>query len=85
MTRNKFVLGLVIGPFVIGLLFSGIDHLLQTGLYHSRVYMFLSVCIYIPIITYMRSRYLKIPAKDFFLSLIPLLGYKRHQELFRKP
>ncbi|HNW60810.1 MAG TPA: hypothetical protein PKI62_14105 [bacterium] len=85
MTRNTFVLCLVIGPFVIGLLVMGMDHLLHTGLFNSRTYMLVSVCIYIPIVTYMRSRYLKISAKDFFRSLIPLYGYRRHQELFRKP
>ncbi len=85
MTRNQFVVCLVIGPFVIGLIVLGIDHLLQTQLFNSRAYMFLSVCIYIPVVTYFRSRYLKIPAKNFFMSLIPFFGSKRHQELFKKP
>jgi hypothetical protein len=85
MTRNRFLLCLCIGPFVLGLLFIGIDHLVQTHIFNSKAYMLASVCVYIPIVTFLRSRYLKIPAKDFFLSLIPLFGYKRHQELFRKP
>jgi hypothetical protein len=85
MTRNYFLLFLFVGPFVIGLLFIATGHLLETQIFNSNWYMFASVCIYIPIVTYLRSRFLKIPAKDFLMSLIPLFGYKRHQELFRKP
>jgi hypothetical protein len=85
MTRNRFLFLLVIGPLLIGLLFIAMDRLQQSHRFNSHLYMLLSVCVYLPMLTFLRSRYLRIPLKEFLLSLIPLFGYRRHEQLFRKP
>ena len=85
MTRNRFLFFLIIGPLLIGLLFIALDRQQPSHRFNSHLYMLLSVCVYLPILTFLRSRYLKIPFKEFLLSLIPLLGYRRHEQLFRKP
>jgi len=85
MTRNRFLCFLFIGPFLIGLGVILLDRILHTSFFNSKWYMTLSICIYIPVITYLRSRFLQIPSKEFLLSLLPVFGSKRHWQLFRKP
>ena len=85
MNRNLFLFMLFGGPFLIGLFVLLVGHFFQVQWFDSKAHMFLLICVYVPTLTILRSRFLRIPFKDFMFSLIPLFGWKRHLDLFRKP
>lgn len=85
MNRNLFLFMVFGAPFLIGLVLLFVDRWFQVQWFESSQYKFLTICIYIPIILILRSRYLKISLKEFLLSAIPLFGISRQLRLFRKP
>jgi len=69
----------------LGMLILQIDRFFQTSLFNSKIYRAIAIMVYLPTITYLRSRYLKMTAKEFFFSLLPIAGVARHFRYFQKP
>lgn len=85
MNRNLFLFMVFGAPFFTGLALLLVDRWFRVHWFDSNEYKFLAICIYIPIIFILRSRYLKISLKEFLLSVIPIFGSSRQLRLFRKP
>jgi len=85
MNRNLFLFMVFGAPFLTGLALLQIDRWFQVQWFNSREHMALIICVYLPLITILRSRYLKISLKEFLLSVIPIFGSSRQLRLFRKP
>ncbi len=85
MNRNLFLFMVFGAPFITGLALLLIDRWFRVQWFDSIEYKFLAICVYIPIILILRSRYLKISLKELLFSVIPLFGISRQLRLFRKP
>ncbi len=85
MNRNLFLFMVFGAPFFSGLILLLIDRWFHVQWFNSKEHMALMICVYLPLITILRSRYLKISLKEFLLSMIPLFGSSRQLRLFRKP
>lgn len=85
MNRNLFLFMVFGTPFFTGLTLLLIDRWFQVQWFNSKEHMALMICVYLPLITILRSRYLKISLKEFLLSVIPIFGSSRQLRLFRKP
>lgn len=85
MSRKTYLF-LIIG---VSAIFSFISILMEEfmniNLFDYRITYFVHIAIYIPIVVILRSRYLKVSCKDFFKSLIPLIGLKNRFNRFSKP